>query len=332
MNAAYYLSQQTNVVQACNSLAIPRASFYRAMSPIKNNTKHSVNTLALSPQERQEVLHYLHSERFIDRTPYEMYGTLIDEGVYLCSIRTMYRILEQAKEILERRRGHKNKSYQKPELLAKAPNQVWSWDITKLKTGVKWHYLHLYVIIDIYSRYVVGWMVEENESAQIAKQFIEETCIKQKIEPGQLTLHADRGASMKSKTVAQLLSDLNVMKTHNRPHVSNDNPFSEAQFKTVKYTPTFPERFGSIQDARVFCREFFQWYNDEHRHTSIALLTPKNVHYNQADEIIEKRNITLLKAFKKRPQRFKNKIPKHPELKNEVWINEPKKCQEKELN
>jgi len=324
MNAAYDLAQHTTIISACEGLAIPRSSFYRSMQPnVVGLPVKRKSGLALKEEERQQVLDTLHSERFVDQTPYEIYARLMDEGHYLCSIRTMYRILNEEKEVKERRKGHRQKHYKKPELLATCPNQVWSWDITKLKTGAKWQYVHLYVIMDIFSRYVVGWMVAQRESASLAEQLIGQTCEKQNIQPKQLTLHADRGPSMKSKTVAQLLSDLMVMKTHNRPHVSNDNPFSESQFKTMKYHPTFPERFGSIQDARVFCQAFFAWYNKEHYHSAIALLTPETVHYQRHERVIEERNKTLLEAFNSNPKRFRNKIPKHPELPAEVWINKP---------
>ncbi len=241
---------------------------------------------ALSAAERQVVLDTLHSEAFVDKAPAEVWATLLDQGTYLCSPRTMYRILDDAQEVRERRDQLRHPAYKKPELLARAPNEVWSWDITKLLGPAKWTYFYLYVILDIFSRYVVGWMVADCESATLANQLIEQTCAKQGILPGQLTLHADRGTSMKPKAVALLLSDLGVTKTHSRPHVSDDNPFSESHFRTLKYRPGFPTdfpgRFGSIQDARAFCRSFFPWYNTEHRHSGIGLLTPENVHYGRA--------------------------------------------------
>jgi len=249
----------------------------------------------------------------------------LDQGKYHCSVRTMYRILDEEKEVRERRNQRRHPNYSKPELLATAPNQVWSWDITKLRGPVKWTYFYLYVILDIFSRYVVGWMLAHRESAALAKKLIAETIAKQGIEPGTLTLHADRGTSMKSKPVALLLSDLGVTKTHSRPHVSNDNPFSESQFKTMKYRPEFPGRFGCVQDARAFCQTFFDWYNNQHRHSGIAMLTPADVHDQRAQQVIEKRAQTLLVAFQKNPERFVNKNPEPLKLPQAVSINPPKK-------
>jgi putative transposase len=267
------------------------------------------------------------SDRFMDQAPHEVYATLLDDGQYLCSVRTMYRILEAEGELRERSDQSRHPAYQKPELLAGAPNEVWSWDITKLLGPVKWSYYYLYVILDIFSRYVVGWMVAEGESAELAERLIAETCDKQQIQPGSLTLHADRGSSMKSKPVAGLMADLGVTKTHSRPHVSNDNPFSEAQFKTLKYRPEFPERFGSLPDARSFCREFFSWYNCEHHHTGIGLLTPKMVHYGVAPKVIAARDRVLRAAYEAHPERFVRGIPKAPRLPAAVWINPPAKTE-----
>jgi putative transposase len=236
----------------------------------------------------------------------------------------MYRILKSKHgDVKERRRGHQRTQYSKPELLATAPNQVWSWDITKLKGPAKWTYFYLYVIMDIFSRYVVGWTIAHCEQQALAKNLIEQSCIKQGIVPGQLTIHADRGPSMKSKVVAQLLADLGVTKTHSRPHVSNDNPYSESQFKTLKYCPAFPDRFGSIQDSRSFCQDFFPWYNKEHRHCGIGLMTPETVHYGRAKWLFEHRTSILRAAFKKNPNRFKGKIPQPPKLPKAAWINPP---------
>ena len=266
----------------------------------------------------------LHSERFVDLAPHQAYATLLDEGIYHCSISTMYRILRAEHGDVKERRNQVNRPvYEKPELLATGANTVWSWDITKLKGPQKWTYFHLYVIMDIFSRYVVGWMVAHREQKALAKRLIDESCRKQNIQPDQLTLHADRGASMKSKEVAFLLSDLGVTKTHSRPHVSNDNPYSESAFKTLKYCPKFPERFGSIQDARGFCRDFFNWYNKEHCHSGIGLMTPEQVHYGLSDQIRNGRQTTLDAAFQKHPNRFKGKRPEPHKLPEAVWINKP---------
>jgi len=260
MSAVSSLSQDIGKKTACEALAVPRATFYRHMSPepLQEETPRPVPVLALTKQERKTVLEVLHSERFQDKAPRQVFASLLDEGQYHCSVRTMYRILtDEHGNVKERRKHVQRPHYTKPELLATAPNQVWSWDITKLKGAVKWTYFYLYVMLDIFSRYVVGWMVAHREQDSLAKRLIEETCQKQGIQPGQLTVHADRGSSMRSKRVAHLLSDLGITKTHSRPHVSNDNPYSEAQFKTLKYCPQFPERFGSIQDFRSFCQGFF---------------------------------------------------------------------------
>ena len=310
---------------ACEALTVPRATFYRHMSPASREGKtRPALVLALTKQERNTVIDILHSERFQDKAPRQVYATLLDEGQYHCSVRTMYRILtDEHGDVKERRRHVKRPNYKKPELLATAPNQVWSWDITKLKGPAKWTYFYLYVILDIFSRYVVGWMVAHREQDALAKRLIEETCQKQHIHRGQLIIHADRGSRMKSKAVAHLLSDLGITKTHSRPHVSNDNPYSESQFKTLKYCPAFPGRFGSIQDSRSFCQGFFSWYNKEHYHSGIALITPESVHYGLAEDIVTARSTVLAEAYEKHPNRFKGRMPKPPALPQAVWINKP---------
>ena len=266
----------------------------------------------------------LNSSRFQDDAPRQVFAVLLDEGQYYCSIRTMYRILKaESGDVKERRKQARRPVYKKPELLATGPNKVWSWDITKLKGPVKWTYFHLYVIMDIFSRYVVGWMVAHRESAALARQLIEETCFKQDIKSGQLIIHADRGPAMKAESVAEFMGDIGVTKTHSRPYVSNDNPYSEAQFKTLKYCPKFPKRFGSIQDARSFCREFFSWYNPEHRHSGIGLVTPEQLHYGLAQDIVACRSQVLRAAFRSNPNRFKGKVPQPPKLPKAAWINKP---------
>ena len=326
MNAAHQLGQKVGRAAACRALHVPRASLYRHLRPTMPTAApppRPTPPRALAPAEHQRVLEVLNSERFHDKAPPEVFATLLDEGTYLCSIRTMYRILEQAGEVRERRDQLRHPHYQKPQLLATAPNRVWSWDITKLLGPVKWTYFYLYVILDIFSRYVVGWMVAERESAELAKRLIAETCRKQNITPDQLTIHADRGTSMTSKPVALLLADLGVTKTHSRPHVSDDNPFSESQFKTLKYRPEFPERFGSIQDARGFCQVFFPWYNTEHHHSGIGLLTPEVLHHGQADAVIAQRQVVLSRAFQRNPERFVRAHPQPPARPTAVWINPP---------
>jgi putative transposase len=271
----------------------------------------------------------LNSERFQDCAPAAIQATLLDEGQYLCSTRTMYRVLQQDGGTRERRDQLIHPPYQKPELMATVPNQLWSWDITKLRGPAKWTYFYLYVILDVFSRYVVGWMVAMRETAELARKLIEETCEKQNIQPGQLGIHADRGPSMRSKPVAFLLADLSVTKTHSRPYTSNDNPFSESHFKTMKYRPEFPDRFGCIQDSRAFCQTFFPWYNDEHRHSGIGMMTPAMVHYGQAPFIREKRRVVLDAAYLAHPERFVRRPPVPLVLPKEVWINKPKNSDDK---
>jgi transposase InsO family protein len=309
---------------ACDALGVPRASLYRWRRPGPRPTRPRPRPhRSLLPEEQKQVLDVLRSPRFVDKSPAQVWATLLDEMIYHCSIRTMYRVLAANGEVRERRNQLRHPNYQKPELLAEAPNQVWSWDITKLRGPAKWTYFYLYVILDIFSRYVVGWMVAHRESATLAERLISDTCDKQAIMPEQLTIHADRGASMRSKTVALLLSDLGVVKSHSRPHVSNDNPFSESQFKTMKYCPQFPERFGCVQDTRGFCGDFFDYYNNEHHHSGIGLLTPAVVHYGQTERVLATRQETLLAAYRAHPERFVRRPPQPPAVPRQAWINPP---------
>ena len=327
MQAVATLSAEVGKKQACEALNVPRSTFYRRnCQDVVDNKKSTKRPppLALDDAEKQSALWLLHSDRFCDMAPHQVYATLLDEGRYICSVRTLHRLLAAEHGNVKERRLHVQRPrYKKPELSATQPDQVWSWDITKLKGPAKWNYFHLYVIIDIFSRYVVGWMVAHREQDALAKRLIGQSCEKQKIVPDQLTIHADRGSSMKSKVVAYLLADLGVTKTHSRPHVSNDNPYSEAQFKTLKYCPQFPDRFGSIQDARSFCQQFFSWYNKEHRHSGIALMTPEQVHYRMNNYIYKARAKVLADAFKNNPKRFKGKMPVPESLPSAVWINKP---------
>jgi putative transposase len=333
MNAVTELSPAVGVLTACEVLGVARASFYRQrLRPTASAAlvpepalpvERPVPARSLSPEERASVLAVLHEERFQDRSPAAVQATLLDEGLYLCSIRTMYRILEQEGESRERRDQLVHPPYQKPELLATAPNQLWSWDITKLLGPAKWTYFYLYVILDVFSRYVAGWMVASRESAELAKRFIEETIGKHQIPAGQLNIHADRGRVMTSKPLAFLMADLGVTKTHSRPYVSDDNPYSESQFRTLKYRPDFPDRFGCIQDSRAFCQQFFQWYNEEHRHSGLALLTPAMVHFGQAESVLAGRQAVLDAAYRAHPDRFVRRPPRPLPLPSEVWINRP---------
>ena len=279
---------------------------------------------ALSEVERKDLHRVLDSEEFVDQAPATVYAKLLDQGVYLASVPTMYRVLRAHDEVRERRRQASHPAAKKPELLAAKPNQVYSWDITKLLGPVKWTWFYLYVILDIYSRYVPGWMLARAENARLAEVLLADTAAKQGIGPGQLTIHADRGSPMTAKPVALLLADLGVTKSHSRPHVSNDNPYSESQFRTMKYRPEFPERFGSFQDAHAFCGRFFRWYNDEHRHSGIGFHTPADVHYGRAELVRARRAEVLSAAYAEHPERFVRKLPEPPALPTMVWINQPK--------
>lgn len=329
MRAAVEAGPEVGVTAACEALAISRATAYRDRSRAgddepKPNVDGEAHPRALDEAERAEVLEVLTSERFVDAAPREVYATLLDEGRYLCSVATMYRVLGSAAMTQERRNLARHPVYHKPELVATAPNQVWSWDITKLLGPVTWSYFYLYVILDIFSRYVVGWMVATRESARLAEHLIAETYARQGVEPGQLVLHSDRGSSMTSGLVAQLLAVLGVTKSHSRPHVSDDNPFSESQFKTLKYWSRWPERFGSLEDARAYCQAFLRWYNAEHRHSGIGLHTPEAVHYGLAASRDEARAQALLSAYAAHPERFVRGTPRPPALPEAVWINPPK--------
>jgi putative transposase len=319
------LAKTIGVSAACQALTTARSSLYRkrpkAVSHPKPERLPSPRGLPLA--EKEIVRQALNSERFADQAPREVFATLMDEGTYLCSWRTMYRILNENQEVRERRNQLRHPNYTKPELLATKPNQLWSWDITKLLGPTKWTYYYLYNIMDVFSRYSVGWMIAERESASLAEALIAATCVRQSIQPEQLTIHADRGSSMTSKPVALLMSDLGVTKTHSRPHVSNDNPFSEAQFKTLKYRPDYPARFGCLADARSWAGEFFRWYNYEHHHSGIGLLTPADVHFGRSQAMLDQRQQVLQRAYQKNPERFVKGVSIPAQLPLAVWINPP---------
>jgi len=333
MDAVTHLAPTVGVIAACDCLGVARACFYRrrpVLGPSASPAAEPALPAArltpartLSAAERARVLTVLHEERFQDRSPAAVQATLLDQGQYLCSTRTMYRILQQEGESRERRDQLVHPPYQKPELLATAPNQLWSWDITKLLGPAKWTYFYLYVILDVFSRYVAGWMVAHREGAELAKQFIQEAIRKHQVPAGQLHIHADRGRVMTSKPVAFLMADLGVTKTHSRPYVSDDNPYSESQFRTMKYRPEFPDRFGCIQDSRAFCQQFFHWYNQEHRHSGIGLLTPAMVHFGETQTVLAHRQAVLDTAYQAHPDRFVRRPPKPLPLPTEVWINRP---------
>ena len=326
MDATETLAPDVGTAAACRAMGVARATLYRRRRPKVSNIETRPKRRqprALAHRERRAVLDVLHAPRFVDKAPAAVYATLLDEDTYHCSIRTMYRILHDHDEVRERRNQLRHPSYKKPELLATGPNQVWSWDITKLLGPAKWTYYYLYVILDIYSRYTVGWMLASRENADLAKRLIRDSIDRQNVNPGELIIHSDRGPSMKSHTVAQLLATLGVVKSHSRPHVSNDNPFSESHFKTLKYRPSFPDRFGSQQDARAFCEPFFHWYNHEHYHSGLGMLTPVTVHYGRAAETLAARQKTLNVAFAAHPERFVRKPPVPMALPEAVWINPP---------
>ncbi len=311
---------------ACRALGASPATIYRRRRPPEPRPRRPRPTpaRALSDAERQTVLELLHSERFVDSSPAQVWATLLDEGRYLASERTMYRLLAQAHgRVRERRDQLTHPAYARPELLATRPNELWSWDISKLKGPATWSCFHLYVVLDVFSRYCVGWTVQQRESAELAKALIGQAVEQQQIERGRLTVHADRGTAMRSKPVAFLLADLGVLKTHSRPYTSTDNPYSEAHFKTLKYRPEFPDRFDSIMDARSFCRTFFDWYNQRHRHSGIGLMTPAAVHHGQAKKLHAERQRVLDAAYAATPERFVRRPPMPPELPTAAWINKP---------
>ena len=334
MDAVLQLSATVGIQAACGYLNVSRATLYR-QRPVQGPAAAGMQSpppvvrhsppRTLSPDERSAVLQVLHEERFQDSAPAAIQATLLDEGRYLCSSRTMYRILDQEGESHERRQQREHPPYKKPELLAIAPNELWSWDITKLRGPVKWTYFYLYVVIDVFSRYVVGWLVADKESAELAKTLLKESVRKNEVPEGQLNIHADRGRVMVSKQLAFLLADLGVTKTHSRPYVSDDNPYSESQFRTLKYRPNFPDRFGCLQDSRAFCQEFFHWYNHQHRHSGISLMTPAMVHFGEAPSVLAQRQAVLDVAYQAHPERFVRKTPQPLPLPTAVWINKPEK-------
>ena len=322
MNAVLALDDTIAKKAVCEAVGVSRATVYRRRKPKKPRTS-SPPDRSLDVVEKERVLTVLHEPRFVDRAPEEVFYTLLDEGTYLCSTRTMYRVLDEHDEVKERRAIARHPKHAAPQLIATGPNQVWSWDITRLRTFLKFSYLYLYVVIDIFSRYVVGWMTATTETAGLAKKLIAETIEREGVAPNVLTLHADRGTQMTSKTLAQLLSELDVVRSFSRPHVSNDNPFSEAQFKTAKYHPSFPARFGVVDEARAHFQNFMPWYNHEHRHSGIAFLTPADVHFGRAEDVLQRRHATMLTGFAANPERFPHGPPRPLTLPQAVYINPP---------
>lgn len=324
MSLAAELSSAVGAVRACAALSIPRASYYRWREPRRAAPRERrCSPRRLSAGERAAALEILNSPRFVDRPPVAIHATLLDEGIYVCSPRSMYRILEEQGDVTERRNQRRHPQHKKPELLATGPNQVWSWDITKLLGPAKWVYYCLYVILDIFSRYIVGWMLADRETAALAKRLIGATVLKYAVEPRQLTIHADRGPAMIAKPVARLFEQLGIERSHSRPHVSNDNPYSEAQFKTLKYAPAFPDRFASIEHAHEVCARLIAWYNHEHRHAGINLFTPVAVHFGEHETIRARRQAVVEAAFARHPERFVRGPPHIKGPPQAVWINPP---------
>lgn len=317
------LSERVGMVKACCVLNMARSRLYRRRQPLLEPRLRPVQSQALTRAEREAVRATLNSERFMDQSPRQVYAALLDEGRYLCHWRTMYRVLAVYAEVRERRRLRRHPVYQKPELLATAPNQVWSWDITALRGPSKGTSFPLYVVLDIYSRCVVGWMIAEVETSDLAGQLIAASAHTQGIQPDQLTLHADNGVPMRGKALSQLLVDLGILKSHSRPHTSDDNPFSEAQFKTLKYRPDFPARFSDIEAARTWARSFFRWYNQEHYHSGLNLLTPASVHEGTAVLIQQQRQAVMGTAYAQYPARFRGGHPQVKGAPTAVWINPP---------
>jgi putative transposase len=329
------LGAVVGIERACDALSLPRATYYRSVAepqpaappvetPPVETLSQQKHPRALTAEQKQRILEACASERFIDCAPAHIHAALLDAGEYIGSVRTIYRVLSEDAPLRDRRNQRRHPKRSAPELVATGPNRVWSWDITKLKGPHRGASYHLYVIIDIYSRYVVGWCVQEREHEAIARELIAETCRRQQIGPDELVIHADRGSSMRSKCVSELLSDLQVTRSHSRPYCSNDNPYSESQFKTLKYSSDFPDRFGSLEDARRFCREFFEWYNMEHRHSGIAMLTPSVLHHGEADTVLARRDAILAEAYAKHPERFVKGVPTAQRPPSEAWINKPK--------
>lgn len=322
MNVAQHNEGGFTVAELCKTLGISRSGYYR-FGKLKSADRRKPPR-KLTAVERASVLNVLNSERYQDEAVPTVHIRLLDEGTYLCSQRTMYRILKAEKQVQQRRHEREHPVYQKPELLATGPNQVWSWDITKVKGPKPWIFYDLYVVIDLFSRCVVAWCLTEYESGEQARALIGAACAREGIRKNQLIVHSDRGRAMRSKCLADLLGELGVGRSFNRPHVSNDNPYSESHFKTLKYRPEYPERFGSSEDARNHMRAFFQWYNTEHRHSGIAMMTPADVHAGRADDVRSKRQAVLDAAYQKHPERFVKGAPQVRGVPEEVWINKPK--------
>lgn len=328
MQTVDQVGETLSVKAACQALGVSRATYYRwKKRPAQPPPPPRPSPRRLSEDEEQEVVEVLNRDRFAHRAVPEVHATLLDEGVYLCSVRTMYRVLKRRAVARNPRAPCAHPPYTKPELLAKRPNELWSWDITRLKGPMAWIFYHLYVVLDVFSRYVVGWLVSETESGEEARALLAHCGAQQGIGRGEVTLHSDRGKAMRSQRFIDLLAELGVARSYSRPHVSNDNPYSEAQFKTLKYHGTFPDRFGSLEDARQYLRAFFHWYNEEHRHAGVAMMTPADVHAGRAADRWQQRKQTLQVAYERHPERFVRGEPSPRQVPAEVWINKPKELE-----
>jgi putative transposase len=314
---------QIPITRACDALGVSRASLYRQTEPpiLPSGEPRPPSPRRLSEAECEAILFALHSEEFVDQPPAETYAALLTRGVYLGSIRTMYRVLAASNEAVERRAQRSPMVHAKPMLEATGPNQVWTWDITKLRGPARGVFYCLYVVLDLYSRMTVGWLLAERESTELASRLFAEIVAREGVEPGALTVHADRGAAMRSDGLAQLLSSLGVDRSFSRPHVSDDNAYSESQFKTLKYQADYPKRFESLQHCRSWCQEFFSWYNDEHHHSGLALFTPADVYYGRVAAVTTERQAALDSAYAAHPERFPNGPPRVNQPRASVAIN-----------
>jgi putative transposase len=323
MQGVLFLIPLVGVVAACAALCMNRSRYYRAQKPTAAPTPRPSPPRALSDNERAKVLATLDSDEYMDKAPAQVFAALLELGTYLCSIRTMYRILAANDQVRERRAQRQHPTYTKPQLVATAPNQVWTWDITKLPGPTKGTYFSLYVILDLFSRYIVGWQVATRESAAVYQQLVEECCKDQGVVPEQLTIHSDRGAPMTAKSTALLYADLGIIKSHSRPYTSNDNPYSEANFRTLKYRPDMPDQLGSVEHARQVVRGLVDWYNDDHYHVSLALLHPVDVHHGRAAQIVAARQLVLDAVYARHPERFPLGRPMQKLPPAAAWINPP---------
>ena len=323
MQGVLFLAPIVGVAAACLALCMSRSRYYRAQKPKPEPTPRPRPARALSDDERAKVLATLDSDAFMDKAPAQVFAKLLEDGEYLCSVRTMYRVLAANDQVRERRAQRQQPTYTKPQLVATAPNQVWTGDITKLPGPTKGTYFALYVILDLYSRYIVGWQVALRESAAVYQDLVKACCKDQGVVPEQLTIHSDRGSPMTAKSTALLYVDLGIAKSHSRPYTSNDNPYSEANFRTLKYRPDMPDQLGSVEHARQVVNALVDWYNDDHYHVGLALMHPADVHFGRTADIIAARQRVLDAAHAAHPERFVTGRPIQKAPPPAAWINPP---------